>query len=128
MKRDTPQGIPTQQPSLQLEIQRTNSPKYLPSLTGSPNNHGSYNSSDRKLRSAQAVALPPSPPTVHQNVPYMEPLRPTPPQVVKLHAQLPTQSVKAQTPHKSLPVQEEPEDGSADEQNDNQEQERDRLS
>ena len=56
----------------------------------------------------------------------MEPLRPMPPQVVKLHAQLPTQSVKARTPHKSLPVQEEPEDGGTDEQNDNQEQERNR--
>ena len=74
MKCDTPQGIPTQQPSLQLKIQCTNSPKYLPSLTSSPNNHSSYNSSDRKLQSAQAVALPPSPPTVHQNVPYMVPL------------------------------------------------------
>ena len=57
---------------------------------------------------------------VRQNVPYMEPLRSTPPQVAKLAAQSSTQSVKAQTPHKSLPVQEEPEDDSTDEQNDKQ--------
>ena len=126
MKRDTPQGMPAQQPSPQLEIQRTDSPKYLPSLTGAPNDHGSYNPSDRELRSAQAAALPPSPPTVRPNVPYTEPLRSTPPQVAKLATQSPTQSVKARTPDKSLPVQEEPEDDGADEQNDHQEQERDR--
>jgi hypothetical protein len=127
MKRDTPQGIPSQQSSPQLEIPRTDSPKYLPSLTGPPNDHGSYNPSDRELRSAQAAALPPSPPTVRQNVPYTEPLRSTPPSVAKLAAQSPTvQSVKARTPDKSLPVQEEPEEDGADEQNGNQEQERDR--
>ena len=56
VKRDTPQGMPAQQPSPQLEIQRTDSPKYLPSLTGGPNDHGSYNPSDRELRSAPAPA------------------------------------------------------------------------
>ena len=58
-------------------------------------------------------------------MPYMEPLRLTPPQIAKLTAQSSTQSVKAQTPNQSLPVQEEPEDDGADEQNVNQEQERD---
>ncbi|KAF8267105.1 hypothetical protein EI94DRAFT_1684032 [Lactarius quietus] len=126
MKRDTPQGIPAQQPSPQLEIQRTESPKYLPPLTGVSSEHsGSYNPSDRELRSAQAAALPPSPPTVRQNVPYSEPMRSTPPSVAKLATQSPTGlSVKARTPDKSLPVQEEPEEDG--EQNDNQEQERDR--
>ena len=32
-----------------LEIQCTDSPKYLPSLTGAPNNHGTYNPSDCEL-------------------------------------------------------------------------------
>jgi hypothetical protein len=36
MKRDTPQGILAQQPSPQLEVQRTDSPKYLPSHAGTP--------------------------------------------------------------------------------------------
>ena len=94
-------------------------------LTGALNDHGSYNPNDRELRSAQAAALSPSPPTVRQNVPYMEPLRSTPPQVAKLAAQSST-SVKARAPDKSLQVQEEPEEDGADEQNDNQEQERDR--
>ena len=125
MKRDPPQGIPAQQPSPQLEAQRTESPKYLPSLSGSGDHSGSYIPSDRELRSAQAAALPPSPPTVRQNVPYTEPLRSTPPSVAKLATQSPTGlSVKARTPDKSLPVQEEPEEDG--EQNDNQEQERDR--
>ena len=120
MKRDPPQGIPAQQPSPQLEAQRTESPQYL---TG--DHPTTYNPSDRELRSAQAAALPPSPPTVRQNVPYTEPLRSTPPSVAKLATQSPTgQSVKARTPDKSLPVQEEPEEDG--EQNDTQEQERDR--
>ena len=55
----------------------------------------------------------------------MEPLCLTPPQIAKLTAQSSTQSVKARTPDQSLPVQEEPEDDGADEQNVNQEQERD---
>ncbi|KAH8984635.1 hypothetical protein EDB92DRAFT_1886394 [Lactarius akahatsu] len=127
MKRDPPPGIPTQQPSPKLEVPRTESPKYLPSL-GAPSDHtGSYTPGDRELRSAQAAALPPSPPAPRQNVPYTEPLRSTPPSVAKLATQSPTGlSVKARTPDKSLPVQEEPEEDGAYEQNDNQEQERDR--
>ncbi|KAH9068291.1 hypothetical protein EDB83DRAFT_2378183 [Lactarius deliciosus] len=127
MKRDPPPGIPTQQPSPKLEVSRTESPKYLPSL-GAPSDHtGSYNPGDRELRSAQAAALPPSPPAPRQNVPYTEPIRSTPPSVAKLASQSPTGlSVKARTPDKSLPVQEEPEEDGAYEQNDNQEQERDR--
>jgi hypothetical protein len=120
MKRDPPQGIPAQQPSRQLEAQRTESPQYLPS-----DHPTSYNPSDRELRSASAAALPPSPPTVRQNVPYTELLRSTPPSVTKFATQSPTgQSVKARTPDKSLPVQEEPEEDG--EQNDSQEQERNR--
>ncbi|KAN0128896.1 hypothetical protein V8E53_013269 [Lactarius tabidus] len=46
MKRDTPQGIPAQRPSPQLGVQRTDSPKYLPYLAGTPNDHASYNPSD----------------------------------------------------------------------------------
>ncbi len=127
MKRDPPQGIPAQQPSPQLEVQRTESPKYLPSLSAPSDHSASYNPGDRELRSAQAAALPPSPPAPRQNVPYTEPLRSTPPSVAKLTTQSPTGlSVKARTPDKSLPVQEEPEEDGADEQNDNQEQERDR--
>jgi hypothetical protein len=122
MKRDPPQGIPAQQPSPKLEAQRTESPKYLPSLSALSDHSASYNPGDRELRSAQAAALPPSPPAVlRQNVPYMEPLRSTPPSVAKLATQSP---IKARTPDKSLPVQEEPEEDG--EQNDNQEQERDR--
>jgi hypothetical protein len=82
MKRDPPQGIPAQQHSPQLEAQRTESPQYL---TG--NHPTPYNPSDRKLQSAQAAALPPSPPSVHQNVPYTEPHRSTPPSVTKLSTQ-----------------------------------------
>ena len=109
MKRDPPQGIPAQQPSPKLEAQRTESPKYLPSLS---DHSGSYNPDDRELRSAQAA----DPPATRQNVPYTEPLRSTPPAVAKLATQSPTgQSVKARTPDKSLPVQEEPEEDGADE-------------
>ncbi|KAI9455775.1 hypothetical protein BJY52DRAFT_1278510 [Lactarius psammicola] len=127
MKRDPPQGIPAQQPSPKLEVPRTDSPKYIPSLSAPSDHSASYNPGDRELRSAQAAALPPSPPAPRQNVPYTEPLRSTPPSVAKLATQSPTGlSVKARTPDKSLPVQEEPEEDGADEQNDNQEQERDR--
>jgi hypothetical protein len=63
MKRDLPQGILTQQHSPQLEAQRTEFPQYLTSNHPTP-----YNPSDRELQSARATALPPSPPTVHQNV------------------------------------------------------------
>ena len=56
----------------------------------------------------------------------MESLRSTPPQVAKLAAQSPTQFVKARTPDKLLPVQEELEQDDSDEQNDNREQECDR--
>ncbi|KAN0129983.1 hypothetical protein V8E53_012137 [Lactarius tabidus] len=43
-KRDNAQGILTQQPS--PEVQSTDSPMYLPSHTGTPNDHASYNPSD----------------------------------------------------------------------------------
>ena len=56
---------------------------------------------------------------------HTEPLRSTPPSVTMLATQLPNgQSVKAQTPDKSLPVQEKPVDKC--EQNDALKQERDR--
>ena len=127
MKRDLPPAMPTQQPSPKLETQRTDSPQYMSALS-SPGDHStSYNQFDRELRSAQAAALPPSPPAPRSNVPYMEPLRSTPPSMAKLVTQSPTgQSVKARTPDKSLPVQEEFEEDGAYEQHDKQEQERDR--
>jgi hypothetical protein len=127
MKRDPPPTIPTQQPSPKLETQRTDSPQYLSALS-SPGDHStSYNQFDRELRSAQAAALPPSPPAPRQNVPYMEPLRSTPPSVLKLSTQSPTgQSVKARTPDKSLPVQEEFEEDGAYEHREKQEPEPER--
>ena len=124
VKRDPPPAMPTQQPSPNLEVQRTESPQYFSALSTPGDHSTSYGHQDRELRSAQAAALPPSPPAVRQNAPYMEPLRSTPPSVAKLVTQSPTgQSFKARTPDRSLPVQEE--DG-ADEQHDKQEQERDR--
>ena len=68
MKCDPLQGIPAHQHSLQLEIQCAESSKYLIS-----NHPISYNPSESELRLAQAATLPPSPPTVRQNVPYTEP-------------------------------------------------------
>lgn len=127
VKRDPPPAMPTQRPSPQLEDQRTDSPQYFSALS-TPSDHSvPYGQHDRELRSAQAAALPPSPPAIRQNMPYMEPLRSTPPSVAKLATQSPTGlSVKARTPDKSLPVQEEPEEDGAYEQHDKQEQERDR--
>jgi len=123
MKRDPPSAMPTQQPSPKLEIQRTDSPQYFSALSTAGDHSTSYGQHDRELRSAQAAALPPSPPAVRQNMPYMEPLRSTPPSVTKLATQSPTGlSAKARTPDKSLPVQEEPEEDGAYEQHDNQEQ------
>ncbi|KAH9967754.1 hypothetical protein BGW80DRAFT_1177811 [Lactifluus volemus] len=120
MKRDHPPMIPTQQPSPKLETQRADSPQYLSALSSPGDHSASYSQFDRELRSAQAAALPPSPPAPRQSVPYMEPLRSTPPSVVKLSTQSPTgQSVKARTPDKSLPVQEEfEEDGAYEHQHD----------
>ncbi|KAI0292615.1 hypothetical protein B0F90DRAFT_242015 [Multifurca ochricompacta] len=127
MKRDPP---PPQQPSPKLDSQRTDSPQYLPALVGTSGDHSSpYSQYDRELRSAQVAVLPPSPPAPRLNGSYTEPLRSTPPSVVKIATQSPTgQSVKARPPpDKSLPVQEEPEeDGDFDEQHGEQEQERDR--
>jgi hypothetical protein len=127
VKRDPPPAMPTQQSSPKLEVKRTDSPQYFSALSTPGDHSTSYGQLDRELRSAQAAALPPSPPAVRQNVPYMEPLRSTPPSVAKLVTQSPTgQSVKARTPDRSLPVQEEPEEDGAYEQHDKQEQERDR--
>ena len=124
-QHDPRQRIPTQQPSPKPELQRTDSPQHLLSLSD-PSDY-SYNTRDRELRSAQAASLPPSPPVPRQNVPRTETLRSTPPLVARLTTQLPTgQSLKARIPDKSLPVQEEEEEEDADEQNDNQEPERDR--
>jgi hypothetical protein len=127
MKRDPPPMMPTQQPSPKLETQRTDSPQYLSALSSPGDHSASYNQFDRELRSAQAAALPPSPPGPRQNVPYIETVRSTPPSMAKLATQSPTgQSVKARTPDKSLPVQEEPEEDGAYEQHEKQEQEPDR--
>ena len=124
MKRDLPPAIPTQ-PSPKLELERTDSPQYFSAIS-TPGEHPTpYGQHDRELRSAQAAALPPSPPGPRQNVPYIEPLRSTPPSVARLVTQSPTgQSVKTRTPDKSLPVQEEFEEDGAYEPK--PEQERDR--
>ena len=107
--------MPTQQPSPQLKIQCTDSPKYFPSLPtiAAPTIPVITNSEQPRLQPSCQVL-------VHQNAPYTEPLHSTSPQVARLAAQSSTQSVKERTPDKSLPVQEEPEDDSADEQNDSQ--------
>ena len=82
-----------------------------------------YGQYDRELRSCLAAALSPNPPAPRQNVPYMEPLRSTPPSLVK---QSPTgQFVKARMSDKSLPVQEEFEEDEAYEHRAKQELERD---
>ncbi|KAH9962452.1 hypothetical protein BC827DRAFT_1267057 [Russula dissimulans] len=125
--RDPPPPMPTQQPSPKLEVPRSDSPQYFSALSAPGDHTASFGQHDRELRSAQVAALPPSPPAPRQNIPYMEPLRSTPPSVAKLATQSPTgPSVKARTPDKSLPVQEEPEEGDAYEQHGEQEQERDR--
>lgn len=127
VKRDPPPAMPTQQPSPKLELERTDSPQYFSALSTSSDHPTSYGQHDRELRSAQAAALPPSPPAPRQNVPYTEPMRSTPPSVAKLNTQSPTgQSVKARAPDKSLPVQEEFDEDGAFEQHAKQEPERDR--
>ncbi|KAI0260896.1 hypothetical protein BC834DRAFT_897936, partial [Gloeopeniophorella convolvens] len=125
MKRDIPPTVPTQQPSPKVEAQRTESPQYLTPLSTPGEHTASYTQYDRELRTAQSAALPPSPPASRQNVPYTEPLRTTPPSVAALTTQSPTgQSVKARTPDKSLPVQEEPEEDGTDEREQEREQDR----
>jgi hypothetical protein len=127
IKRDPPPTMPTQRPSPKLELERTDSSPYFSTLSTSGEHSASYGQHDRELRSAQAATLPPSPPAPRQNVPYMEPLRSTPPSLAKLTTQSPTgQSVKARTPDKSLPVQEEFEEDGAFEHHAKQEPERDR--
>jgi hypothetical protein len=127
IKRDPPPAMPTQRPSPKLEHERTDSSPYFSALSTSGEHSASYGQHDRELRSAQVATLPPSPPAPRQNVPYMEPLRSTPPSLAKLTTQSPTgQSVKARTPDKSLPVQEEFEEDGAFEHPAKQEPERDR--
>ena len=128
MKRDLPPAMPTQ-PSPKLELERTDSPQYFSALSTPGEQSISYGQPDRELRSAQAAALPPSPPGPRQNVPYIEPLRSTPPSVAKLVTQSPTGqsvTVKARTPDKSLPVQEEFEEDGAYEEHTKPEPERER--
>jgi hypothetical protein len=127
VKRDLAPAMLTQRPSPKLELELTDSPPYFSALSTSGEHSAPYGQHDRELRSAQAAALPPSPPAPRQNVPYVEPLRSTPPSVAKLTTQSPTgQSVKARTPDKSLPVQEEFDEDGADGHHAKQEQERDR--
>jgi hypothetical protein len=127
-ERDPPQIIPAQQPSPKLELQRANSPKYIPSLSDHSEHSASHNPGDRELRSTQAAPLPPNPPVSRQNVPRTEQPRSTQPAVAKLATQSPNgQSVKARFPDKSLPVQEDSDKDDEDEQDDNPERrERDR--
>ncbi|KAI9510996.1 hypothetical protein F5148DRAFT_1175117 [Russula earlei] len=127
IKRDPSSAMPIQQPSPKLEVPRADSPQYFSALSTPGEPSPSFGQHERELRTAQAAALPPSPPAPRQNVPYTEPLRSTPPSVAKLATQSPTgQSVKARTPDKSLPVQEEPEEEGAYELHGQQEQERDK--
>ncbi|KAI0287226.1 hypothetical protein BC826DRAFT_1045767 [Russula brevipes] len=127
VKRDPPPVMPPPQPSPKLDGQRTDSSPYFSAISTPGDHSTSYGQLDRELRSAQVAALPPSPPASRPTVPYMEPLRSTPPSVAKIAVQSPTgQTVKARTPDKSLPVQEEPEEDGTYEQHDTQEQERDR--
>lgn len=127
VKRDPPPPMPTQRPSPKLELERSDSSPYFSALSTSGELSTPYGQHDRELRSAQAATLPPSPPAPRQNVPYTEPLRSTPPSLAKLTTQSPTgQSVKARTPDKSLPVQEEFEEDGAFEHHAKQEPERDR--
>ncbi|KAH9987930.1 hypothetical protein BJV74DRAFT_840550 [Russula compacta] len=66
MKRDLPPAMPAPQPSPKLDIQRTESPQYFSAIS-TPSDHSvSYGQLDRELRSAQAAALPPSPPGPRQ--------------------------------------------------------------
>ncbi|KAN0128908.1 hypothetical protein V8E53_013281, partial [Lactarius tabidus] len=108
--REPSQRMPAQQPSPTLDVLRTNSPKYIPSLSDPSDHPASYNPGDREFRSALASPSP----LVRSQVSCAEPLRSTPHSVARI-------------PDRSLPIQEESEEYLvAYEQNDGQEQERER--
>ena len=59
------------------------SPKYLASLSGAGDDSRSLNPIDHVFCLAYAATLPPTPPTIRQNVPYTEPLHSAPPALAK---------------------------------------------